>query len=275
MQRQRAVVGGNGFVVVALAGQCIGQVVPARIAVDALELLAGTGEIAIAVRLRTFGQALVLHLVGAFPQRALRWRCGGRGRRLRLHVAHPWQQTHRQHCHQQRAAAEGQQRQQHHRWQQPEPFITPLLALPGPLRRSTFACIQYTQCAQITGIGGDADIAATTGRSHRTQAAFIQRRPADLPTAIPVRRTGRCAQAQYRHLQAEAARLRGGQCRFIIRLIADQQDLPRNAPIWRINRVAQSIPRSARWPSRGITSGDNASRYSATLLPSSVSGATV
>ena len=77
MQRQRAVVSGDGLIVVALARQRVGQVVPAGIAVDAFELLACTGEVAVAVGLHTFGQALVLQLVSTLPQGALRGpRCG-------------------------------------------------------------------------------------------------------------------------------------------------------------------------------------------------------
>lgn len=225
MQRQRAVVGGDGFVVAALARQRVGQVVPARITVDALELLARSGEVARAIGLHAVGQALVLQLVGALPQRALRWRRSGRWSCLRLHIPHPWQQAHRQHCGQQRAAAEGEQRQQHHRWQQPESFIAPLPALAGPLRRSTFACIKHTQCAQVTAIGGDARIATATCRGHRTQATFVQRSLADLSAVVTIRRTRRCTEPQHRHLQAEPTCLRGRQCSFTIGLIGDQQDL--------------------------------------------------
>ena len=139
----------------------------------------------------------MLQLVAALPQRALRRLRDRRRRGLRLRVIHPWQQTHREHRSQHRASAEGQQCQQHHRRQQPEAFVTPLLAFARPLR--AVARVEYTERTQIAVIGRDARIAAATGSGDCTQAALIQRGLADLPIAIAVGRTGRRAQAQHRH----------------------------------------------------------------------------
>ncbi|MNU94539.1 hypothetical protein D3C71_845250 [compost metagenome] len=168
----------------------------------------------------------MLTLVGTFPQRArCRCRCSCRRAWLCLQLPAQGQKTHGQHRRQYRATTECQQCQQHHRRQQPIAFVLPLPGLPGPLQCAAFAGIQHVQCLQVAIIAGDALVTPAACGGDGTQAGFIQRSLCDLALTIAIGGAGRRAQAQHRHLQAEAARLRCRKHRFAVGLVADQENL--------------------------------------------------
>ena len=71
-----------------IVGKHVAEVVPASVAVDAFELLAGSSEITLTVGLHARSQARMLTLVGTLPQRArCRGRCLCSCRRARLRPA--------------------------------------------------------------------------------------------------------------------------------------------------------------------------------------------
>lgn len=121
MLLERAVVGCDCRVVLALSRQRIAQVVQPLIGWHRFERLLRRRKIAFAIRLHTGIKTLLLHLIGTLPQAAI-----GRVRRLRQRQ----HADHRQHCHH-RAAAKRQQGQQHHRQHQPIAFVEPDIATVG------------------------------------------------------------------------------------------------------------------------------------------------
>ncbi|MNN19080.1 hypothetical protein D3C81_1323090 [compost metagenome] len=175
MQLQRTVIGVDGVIQPALTRQRVAKVVPALIRVDALEALLRGGEIALSIRIHTFAQPLMLHLVRTLPPPALP---GGGGRLC-----------HRQQCAkcEQRQyparTSESEQGQQQQWQQQPIAFVLPGLALFALLPAAGLRLrLQHVQRLQV-GIGaGDALVAATTGNGQCAQRCLIQVRMFDATT---------------------------------------------------------------------------------------------
>lgn len=215
---QRTVVRRNRFVVLPLPGQRVAKVVQALIGGHTFKRFLCRSEIAFAIRLHACIQTLLLHLIGALPQRTL---CCVRGPSQRQH-------THQREYRHNRTTAERQQRQQHHRQQQPVAFVQPGLAAIGLGRfigQGLLRRIEHPQRTQIRIIRCNARIPPTALPGQIAQAGFVQFRLCDFAGTCAIGSAALATHTERRY--AESTRMRQP-CRTAgptIRTIADQQNV--------------------------------------------------